>query len=293
MRLPQLPAARETVTGGNCQFCLGGKGANQAVAAKRAGGEVVFISAIGNDAIGGQVQTALAAEGIGSEGLLTLENTETGKAMIFVDQHGENCIGVADGANGQFSAHLLAPYQATIAAADYLILQLEIPMGTVEAAAAIAQIENTQVILNPAPAAILSDSLLAKTGILTPNQIEIAQICGFAVNNKADLAKAAHYLFDKGVTTLLVTLGNEGVFIATAQNSEILSAFKVTAVDTTAAGDVFNGNLAVALSTGATIKEAAQFASAAAALSVTKAGAIPSIPYQQEIECFLSSRNHL
>ncbi|WP_317932901.1 ribokinase [Halioxenophilus sp. WMMB6] len=289
MRLPTIPRAKETVRGGQCHFCLGGKGANQAVAAAKAGGEVLFVSGLGDDAVAEQVRAELAGAGLASDGLLTISGSETGKAMIFVDAEGENCIGVADGANAALLPSHLAGYREQLQAADFLLLQLEIPMATVTAAAQLAKSLATQVILNPAPAAPLPAELLACVDILTPNQIEIAQITGLTINSEADLHRAADQLLAQGLSAVLVTLGGAGVFVASREERFTSPAYTVPVVDTTAAGDVFNGALAVALAEGGSLGSAVQFASAAAALSVTMAGALPSIPSRTQIENFMGS----
>ena len=284
MRLPSLPAPGETVLGGACYFCLGGKGANQAIAAARAGGDVFFLSCVGEDAIAAEVRRELSGNGLDLSGLTDIENAETGSAMIFVDDRGENCIGVAGGANALLVPDIVALHVQTIKAADVLLLQMEIPPATVEAAARC----HDRVILNPAPAQQLSRALLGNITILTPNRIELSQVAGAALDMETDLETAAQSILDQGPEAVLVTLGKEGVLIVTPGATLRLQAFRVEAVDTTAAGDVFNGALAVALAEGAGLRDAAEFGMAAAALSVQKSGAIPSIPYKADIEKLLT-----
>jgi len=288
MTLPRLPSPKETITGGVCQFSLGGKGANQAVAAAQAGAEVAFLSAVGDDAIADQVRSVLTANGVAIDHLLTLPATETGKAMIFVDQQGENCIGVADGANGRLMPEALTQFKPVLSQCSYTLLQLEVPIATVLAAARMAKQQGSKVILNPAPMAPLPDELLAQCDLITPNEVEMCQLCQQAIANRSDLERAAKTLLAKGPGTIVVTLGGDGVFIATSTTTQHLPAFSVPVVDTTAAGDVFNGALAVALASGASVLEAAEFANAAAALSVGKPGAINSIPAAAEIQAFLA-----
>lgn len=295
MQLPRLPSAKETITGGRVHACLGGKGANQSVAALRAGGNTLFITALGDDAISATVRSALLDQGLDKRGLLTLAGAETGQALIFVDDQAENCIGVASGANGLLNESHLLPFQSVISQADYLLMQLEIPLETVTAAARLAKAANTRVILNPAPVgnAPLSDALLADIDLLTPNQVEISQLTGMPVQSTTDLKAAAGFLLDKGLATLIVTLGAEGVLVANQETMQVLPAYSVQAVDTTAAGDVFNGALVAALADGAGLLDAVAFGSAAAALSVTQMGAIPSIPTRDQITRFIGDHaNH-
>lgn len=284
MRLPSLPAPGETVLGGECYFCLGGKGANQAIAAARAGGGVFFLSCVGEDAIAAEVRKELSANGLDLSGLTTVGDADTGSAMIFVDDRGENCIGVAGGANARLTPEIVASHADSLKTADILLLQMEIPPATVEAAAR----RHDRVILNPAPAQELSRDLLSNITILTPNRIELAQVTGSTLAGESDLKTAAQSILEQGPETVLVTLGKEGVLAVTPRETFRLPAFRVEAVDTTAAGDVFNGALAVALAGGAGLREATEFGMAAAALSVQKSGAIPSIPYKADIQDLLN-----
>ena len=287
IRLPSLPAPGETVLGGACYFCLGGKGANQAIAAARAGAEVFFLSCVGEDAIAAEVRRELSANGLDLSGVTTIGDADTGTAMIFVDERGENCIGVAGGANTRLTPDIVANHADSIKTADILLLQMEIPPATVEAAAR----RHDRVILNPAPAQELSRDLLSNVNIFTPNRIELSQVAGSKLNDETGLKNAAQSILEQGPEAVLVTLGEEGVLAVTPRETFRLQAFKVEAVDTTAAGDVFNGALAVALAGGAGLREATEFGMAAAALSVRKSGAIPSIPYKADIENLLNTRN--
>ena len=284
MRLPALPAPAETVLGGSTYSCLGGKGANQSIAAARAGGEVFFFSCVGEDAIAAEVRKELSANGLDLSAVGTIGGAATGTAMIFVDEQGENCIGVASGANAQLTADMLALHAVAIQSADILLLQMEIPAATVEAAARC----HDRVILNPAPAQKLSRTLLRDVTILTPNRVELSQLTGVEPDTENALKNAAQSLLEQGPEAVLITLGEDGVLVVTPRETFRLQAFRVEAIDTTAAGDVFNGALAVALAGGASLREATEFGMAAAALSVQKHGAIPSIPYKAEIENLLS-----
>ena len=290
MKLPSLPIPGETVVGGTCSFCLGGKGANQAVAAARAGAEVFFISSVGTDHVAHEVKQELKNNNVALNGIIDIEKTETGKAMIFVDDEGQNCIGVADGANAYLTPELLRNYAEDINKSDLVLLQMEIPQTTVIEGMKLAQSCEKKVILNPAPATHFDMSLLTYVSILTPNKSEIELISGQTINDETTLKKTAQLFLRQGLEKLIITLGEQGVFVFTQEEEFKKTAFKVNAVDTTAAGDVFNGSLAFALASDASLHEALEFAMAASALSVQKAGAIPSIPYKSEVDTFLSSQ---
>ncbi len=287
MYLPGLPALGETVMGGATHACLGGKGANQAIAARRAGGDVFFLSCVGDDSIAEQAHRALSENGLDLTGLIRVDEVETGTAMIFVDETGENSIGVASGANAHLTGDRVLAHAEKIRATGILLLQMEIPLAGILSAARL----HHRVILNPAPAQQLSDALLHHVSILTPNKMEMEQLIGEQISDENALIKAAGLLLHRGPEAIIITLGAAGVFIVTRQSSYRLDAYEVDVVDTTAAGDVFNGALASALVFGADLKEACEFAIAAAALSVQKPGAIPSIPYREEIEDLLA-RDH-
>lgn len=288
LQLPRLPQPKETLTGGISHSTLGGKGANQATAAARAGADVIFISAIGTDEIAQQVCRQLQRDNISTQYLIHLPDVATGQAMIFVDEHGENCIGVADGANALLLPRHVQALSDVISLCSYTLVQLEIPLTTVAESARLARQLGSKVILNPAPAGQFDRQLLTLCDLITPNQIEMEQICGTPVNDRAQLEQGAKTLLQQGVQSVLVTLGSAGVFLATTEHSEWVPAFSVPVRDTTGAGDVFNGALAVALSQGASLKEAAHFGCAAAALSVGKVGAIASIPTRSDINAFLN-----
>ncbi len=290
MQLPSLPSAKETVSGGTCSFCLGGKGANQAVAAARAGAEVIFISCVGSDQTGREVLRELERNNISPEGIITSELSETGKAMIFVDRLGENCIGVADGANADLSPDKLRKYDEQISQADVVLLQMEIPIETVRAAASRSFKNGQKVILNPAPATNFDKNLLAHVSIFTPNQVEMEQISESRLDDELSLKKAALALLDQGPEAVIVTLGEAGVYLVSAHQQIRLPAFSVVVKDTTAAGDVFNGALAFAIAEDMQIDDAVEFAMAAAAISVQSAGAIPSVPAHKEIEKLLAAQ---
>lgn len=283
IKLTKLPKPGETILGGKFSTAAGGKGANQAVAAVRAGGNVTFISRIGSDMLGDNSLKGFIQDGLNVSGIIKDSEEPSGVALIFVDEKGENSIAVAPGSNAKLSPGDINDKRNIIADADILLMQLEIPLETVEAAAKLAIENNVQIILNPAPAQKLSDSLLGKISIITPNETEAEILTGVPVQNEEDAERAAKVLLEKGVGTVIITLGSKGAFIYDKTHKELVPSYKVKAVDTTAAGDVFNGALSVALSEGKNLKDSVLFANAAAALSVTKLGAQPSAPYKKDI----------
>ena len=287
IKVPRLPRPGETVLGGKFSTAAGGKGANQAVAAARAGGDVTFIARIGDNMFGQKAKEGFIKDKINVDYVLTDESEPSGVAMICVDEDGENSIAVASGANSKLSPSDIQKYSEVISSADILVMQLEIPLETVHQAASIASDNDVTVILNPAPAQELSDDLLSHISILTPNESEAELLTGIKVDSEEKASKAADVLMDRGVEFILLTMGPRGVYIATAEFKELISGFKVKAVDATAAGDVFNGALAVAIAENKPIREAVSFANAGAALSVTKLGAQPSAPNKEEINKLL------
>jgi len=280
----KIPRPGETVIGGAFHMAAGGKGANQAVAAARAGGDVTFIARVGDDVFGRQAIEGFKRHGIKVEYVLKDRRAASGMALIIVGQDGENSIAVASGANANFSPDDVVKAARAIGAADVCLLQLETPLETVKAAARIAASKGVPVILNPAPARRLDNNLLRKISILTPNETETEILTGIKIKNEPDMAKAAQKLMARGVKSVLITLGARGVFVASQGIRQTIPAFKVKAVDTTAAGDVFSGALAVAFAEGRSLNDAARFANAAAAISVARLGAQPSAPTRKEIE---------
>lgn len=285
----RLPRAGETVLGKGITFSAGGKGANQAVAAARAGADVAFIARVGADHYGKTAIRDLEKEGIDCSGVTLDADSATGMASITVDKHGENCIIVASGANASLSPQDIEKKSALIAAADILLIQLETPLETVEAALRSAQKHHTKVILNPAPALLLSPVLLKMVSIITPNQGEAALLTGISIENVSTLGKVTEKLRSYGIEAALVTLGADGVFLANHEKTALIPAYQVKALDTTGAGDVFNGVLAAILGRHGHSLESAVFqAAAAASLSVTRLGAQPSIPYYREVRDFIT-----
>jgi ribokinase len=286
VRVPHLPAPGETVGGGDFRVTGGGKGANQAVAAARAGASVVFVTALGTDDIGDGALDSLAAEGIDVRFVRRVPGAPSGIALILVDDAGENVIAVAAGANAALRPEHVEAIAATVEPGDAVLVQLEIPQRTVEAAVTLAQRRRARLILNPAPARPLSGSVLAAVSVLTPNEHEAAALADLGAGI-VDPARLAAALRDRGVADVLVTLGAAGVLVSGSAGSQRVPAFAVDAVDTTAAGDVFNGALAVALIEGLALPDAARFANAAAAISVTRPGARASAPRRAEIDEWL------
>jgi ribokinase len=287
LNLESFPRPGETVTGNQYQVAFGGKGANQAVAAGRSGANISFIACTGDDDTGERVRKQLASDNIDVDPVSVIAGESTGVALIFVNSEGENVIGIHAGANAALSTQLVTDQQQRIASADALLMQLESPLESVQAAAKIAHDNNTTVVLNPAPARELSDELLALVDIITPNETEAEKLTGVRVENDDDAAKAAQVLHDKGIGTVIITLGSRGVWASENGKGQRVPGFKVQAIDTIAAGDTFNGALMTALLEGTALPEALRFAHAAAAIAVTRKGAQPSVPWRKEIDDFL------
>ena len=288
IQLDRLPRPGETVLGGEFTAAAGGKGANQAVAAVRAGGDVTFVARVGRDPFGDEALAGFTRDGIHTDFVFRDPRAPSGVALIFVARNGENSIAVAGGANQRLSPADVKRAEPAIAKASAVVLQLETPLETVEAAAQIAVRAGVRVILNPAPARALPDRLLALVSILTPNETEAERLTGIAVTDDTSAGRAAAKLLAKGVQTVILTLGARGAFVATKDQRARVPGFKVQAVDTTAAGDVFNGALAVALAEGQPLLEAVRFAFGAAAISVTRLGAQPSAPRRHEVETWIA-----
>lgn len=278
-----FPSPGETILGGRFLMNAGGKGANQAVAAARLGGMVTFVGKIGDDIFGKQAVQQLEDEGINVDFVAVDPENPSGVALITVDKKGENSIVVAPGSNGTLSAADFDKAIAELYESEYVLMQLEIPIPTVEHIARMAALKQKKVVLNPAPAASLTDELLQNLYIITPNETEAELLTGIKVTDESSALKAASALNEKGVEIVIITMGSAGAFLLANGNSEIIEAPKVEAVDTTAAGDTFNGALVVALSEGKTIQESIVFANKAAAISVTRIGAQSSVPFRKEI----------
>lgn len=293
VRSERIPAPGETVLGEAFRQIPGGKGANQAVAAARLGAPVIFVGRVGQDPFGEALRAGMQADGIDTSCLQTDLTEPTGVALIGVDAQGRNAITVASGANFQVGSDDVDQAYPAIRRASTLLLQLEIPRETVLYAAQMARIVGIPVILNPAPVSPsdpLPDSLLAQIDVLTPNEHEAAALLGYASTAGLDWEQIAIALRDRGVKTVVITLGEEGCVLADASGVRLVPAVPVKAVDTTAAGDCFTGALAVALAENRSLHEAAQFAAQAAAISVTRPGAQPSLPTRTEVVNALSTR---
>ncbi|HEJ6941784.1 TPA: ribokinase [Serratia marcescens] len=290
LNIEQFPLPGETVIGKQYKVAFGGKGANQAVAAGRSGAEIAFIACVGADDIGERIRRQLASDRIDTQPIEAIADSTTGVALIFVNAEGENVIGIDAGANAAVTPDYLARYQQKVIDADALLMQLESPLETVIAAARLAKQHQTQVILNPAPARELPDELLAMIDIITPNETEAQRLTGIAVDSDDDAARAAQALHDKGIATVIITLGSRGVWLSENGNGKRVPGFKVQAVDTIAAGDTFNGALVTALLEGKVMADAVRFAHAAAAIAVTRPGAQPSVPWREEIDAFLQQQ---
>lgn len=290
LNLETFPTPGETVTGNQYQVAFGGKGANQAVAAGRSGANIAFIACTGDDDTGERVRKQLASDNIDVAPVSVVEGESTGVALIFVNAEGENVIGIHAGANAALTTERVEAQRAIISGADALLMQLESPVESVLAAAKIAHENHTTVVLNPAPARVLSDKLLALVDIITPNETEAEKLTGIRVENDDDAARAAGALHNKGIGTVIITLGSRGVWVSANGEGRRVPGFKVKAIDTIAAGDTFNGALVTALLEGRAMDEAIRFAHAAAAIAVTRKGAQPSVPWRKEIDEFLSQQ---
>lgn len=284
IRTESFPAPGETILGGTFLMNPGGKGANQAVAAARMGGKVIFVGKIGNDIFGKQALLQLKYEGINVDFVAVDPDNPSGVALITVDRKGENSIVVASGSNGTLSPEDFNKALGEFEESEFVLLQLEIPLPTVEYIAQLAVQKHKKVILNPAPAAPLSDLLLRNLFIITPNETEAELITGIKVNDEPSAFKAATILHEKGIEKVIITMGSAGAFLLENGKHEIIAAPRTIAVDTTAAGDTFNGALSVALSEGKSLRDSIVFANKAAAISVTRMGAQSSVPFRKEVE---------
>jgi ribokinase len=286
IKTKKMPGPGETVLGGTFLLNPGGKGANQAVAATRLGGKVTFVTKRGNDLLGNQAVGLLMREGIDTENIIKDPDLPSGVALITVDSNGENSIVVAPGANGNLQPEDLPALLFDCSRYEILLLQLEIPMATVEYSAAKASECGMKVIINPAPAPAqpLSDKLLENSWLLTPNEHEAEAITGLLIVDEESAEIAASAIRDKGVKNVIITFGARGAYVKSDSFTGMVPGFRVKAIDTTAAGDVFNGALAVALAEGLPLKEAVIFANKAASISVTRMGAQASAPFRNEIK---------
>lgn len=279
----KFPAPGETILGGRFFMNPGGKGANQAVAAKRLGGMVSFVGKIGDDIFGKQAMQLLEDEGINVDFVATDPEKPSGVALITVDAKAENSIVVAPGSNGTLSSIDFDRAYSVLNESEIVLLQLEIPISTVAHIAEIASKKGKKVILNPAPADQLSDELLKNIYLITPNESEAELLTGVRASDLESAKKAASILNKKGIKVVIITMGAAGAYVLSENFTGMVNAPKVDAVDTTAAGDTFNGALAVAISEEMDLKRAVEFACRAASISVTRIGAQSSIPFRKEL----------
>jgi len=277
-----LPGPGETIMGGTFFMNAGGKGANQAVAAARLGGDVLFVAKVGNDIFGRQSIDGFKKENVNTDFVLIDEKNPSGTALIMVNEEGENCIVVAPGAN----AHLMPTdieQVKEINEAEIILMQLEIPMITIASVSKKAKAILQKVIVNPAPAQNLSDEILNGLFLITPNETEATFLTGIKVYDEITASQAAEIFLRKGVQNVIITLGKQGAYFQNNTQSFKINAPVVQAIDSTAAGDTFSGALVVALTEGLDWENAVKFAVEAASISVTRMGAQSSIPYREEI----------
>ena len=288
VKVPYLPRPGETLRGHSFATSCGGKGANQAVALARLGIETAIVGRVGDDNFGQILRQNLQSNGVETKHIGIDASTSTGIAIIAVDAVGENQIMVVSGANGQVGKQDLACLQQVLPGSSYLLLQLEIPLMAVREAVKIAQQLSIPVILDPAPAGSLPAEIYSGVSIITPNAVEASQLVGFSVENFDDAAQAALILQQKGVETVIITLGSQGVFCATDQETFVMPAVPVEAVDTVAAGDAFNAGLSAALVEGHSLADGVVWGAVAGALCVTKPGAQSSLPARSAFDAMLN-----
>jgi ribokinase len=283
IKTTKLPTPGETIIGGDFLMNAGGKGANQAVGAARLGGDVIFICKVGNDIFGSQAIEGFKKENINTEFVSVDNETPSGVALINVDAKGENSITVASGANNRLSIADIDNAENCFETGNILLVQLETPIETVEYAIKKAKNAGMTTILNPAPAALLADDIFPSLDFITPNETEAELLTGIKVTDIVSAKQAAEVLQNKGVKSVIITLGSKGAFVLSTDFSGQIETSKVEAKDSTAAGDCFNGALAVAISEGKDIQNAIKLACQAASISVTRMGAQASMPYKNEL----------
>lgn len=287
IKAERIPQPGETILGGKFFMNPGGKGANQAVTVSRLGGDVVFVTKTGNDLFGRQSVELYANEGIDTSYVFSDSKQPSGVAIIMVDSKGENCIAVASGANASLSIKDINKAKKVIENASIILMQMEIPVETIDYVAQLANNSGIKVILNPAPAGPLSDELIRSLSIITPNKTEAEMLSGVKVTGWKSARKAADIISAKGVGIVVITLGTLGALIKEGKTYYNVPAEVVTAVDTTAAGDVFNGALCVAIAEGKSVVDAVKFACKASSIAVTRMGAQSSIPNRKELDAIL------
>ena len=288
LQVPTFPRPGETLHGRNYQVIPGGKGANQAVAAARLKADVGFIACVGDDAFGIESCERFKLDGMDIRGVKVQADCPTGIAMIQVSDRGENSICLSAEANDRLTAEAIEDDLPSIRAASYLLMQLETPIDGIIKAAQVAKQAKTNVVLNPAPARELPSSLLSCVDVITPNETEAQVLTGITVTDDASAQQAATVLHQQGIEIVIITLGAKGVWLSENGRGQLIPGFRVSATDTTAAGDTFNGAFVTGLLENMPLESAIKFAHAAAAISVTRFGAQTSIPTRQEVDEFLA-----
>ncbi|MGL5345792.1 MAG: ribokinase [Peptostreptococcaceae bacterium] len=285
VKVDTMPKGGQTIIGSDFKEVPGGKGANQAVAMARLGGNVAMIGKVGNDGFGQTLINALKNDNVDTK-YIGVENGPTGVALITVDKNAENSIVVAPGANFKVLENDIDNNIEAIQNSDIVVVQLETPLQTIKYALNKAKEAGKYTILNPAPAVALEDEIIANVDLLTPNETELEILSGVEINNEDDIKRAAQIMIDKGVKELIVTLGSKGSLYINKEKAMFKPAYKVEAVDTTAAGDSYTGALSVAFANNKNVEEAMDFASKVGALSVMKEGAQSSLPMLVDVENF-------
>jgi ribokinase len=288
-RSPHLPVTGETVKGNGFKMGPGGKGSNQGVAAKRSGADVTMITKVGKDEFGQMALKSFKNENMDTSYIFEDEVYSTGAALIMVDENSsENKILVTLGACENILDEEIEKARETIESSDIFLTQLETNIDVVEKVIDMAYKKEKIIVLNPAPVQPISDEILKKITIFTPNEVEAGILAGMEIKTMEDVKKAAQIFVSKGIENVIITLGSKGVYVATKEKEEFIPSEKVDAVDTTGAGDAFNGGLVTALSEGKNIFEAVRFANVVGALSVTKIGTAPAMPFREEIDAFIN-----
>ncbi|MDK2964859.1 ribokinase [Lacrimispora sp.] len=289
-RCPHLPVPGETVKGSLFKMGPGGKGFNQAVAAHKAGADVTMVTKVGKDTFADLAIETMTKLGMDTKRVFRSEQAETGTALIMVDENtSQNEIAVIPGACNTITDEEVESISDLLVQSDYLLIQLETNLSSVKKTVEIASEKGVKIILNTAPVQPVSDSILKRVELITPNEVEAGILTGITVDGEESAGKAADYFLEKGVGNVMITMGSRGVYIASHKKRGMLPAYQVEAVDTTGAGDAFNGGLVTALAEGKDLWEAAEFANALAAISVQRIGTTPAMPERSEIDAFMKS----
>ncbi len=286
IRAPKIPRPGETVLGSDFRQVPGGKGANQADAAAKLGAETAILGAVGRDSMGSTLVQALKMDGVKVDMVLEKEDLPTGVAAIVVEDSGNNAITVAPGANSGLTPHDISSMEGIFKGAKVMLVQLETPLDTVKRALQLARENNVKTILNPAPAMELDDEIFSLVDIMTPNETELEILSGMDTSDLDKVERAGQHLLKKGVSRLIVTLGSQGSMDIVQDSATTYPAYKVKAVDTTAAGDSFNAALAVSIANGESMEDSIRFATKVGAMTVTKHGAQTSLPLVGQVEDF-------